>query len=1206
MKKILFGAATVIALVIAAAVLLPALLDLNDYKDEIAEQVEAATGRKLTIDGSITARLLPSPGATVTGLRFANLSGGSRPDLATLKSIDVNVAFVPLLSGRVQVTSVTLVEPAITIETLADGRSNLEFAPASSAAKTGSSPERRSGDLGSAIRVDRLRVTGGSIVYGDVRTKDYLRLDKIDLRVTTESLNGPFAAAGSLDFRGVPVDFAVTAGSITEKSVPVSAEITLDRGAAKIVVKGSASEIGPSAKIGAKLDVSSDSLGRFASVIAQIAGTQAPVLPALPGSVKIGATIVGASTDIAFNDINLQLGESKATGAVSVTLSAAPKFDVALSLNRVNLDDLIKASTAAPAAVKPGAPAAQSAASPVEKPFAIPLSLTGTANVEIEALSFKGGVIRQVRLEAGVAKGQVKLTRLAAQLPGGSDIALSGTLAAVKDEPQFDGRVEATSDNMRQLMQWLASDLTDVPADQLRKFSLTARTRVNPQVMQLYDIDLHLDTARVTGGAAYALRARPSFSVDLALDRLNIDAYLPRSKSDSAKGSVSASAAKPAPAARRDDALPFAILDTFDTNVKLKADSLMFRETAAQGLKLDMSLVGGQLTVRELSAVNIAGTALALAGTGANFRGVPSFAVNYNINAGDIAKLAKLADASVPAALTKLGVIAVKGSISGSEQNMTLDTGLKAAGIDGKITGRVAGFATPDKSTVDLSLDFKVDDIGELARRLDPAADAGIKGAGQVRGKVVGGLNAADVDLVAQLSGGQVSAKGTVAPLAGPDFKLALNINHPKLTDLVAMTGVAYQPAAANLGGIAIKANLAGGSEKIVIDGIDGSIGPVKVAGNFTAALGGGRPNVSADLRTSEILLDLFLPKTAAMSRPPAAAGRQQGVVPAGQRWSTEPIDVSALRDFDADIQLASSGIVWGAYNFADPKVKIAVKNGILEVAPLTGKLFGGEVQLTAKIDATQVPRVAVGLNVARGNLAQAVREAAGIDSATGIFDIQMQLAGAGRSQFDLISNLSGQGQISARQGTVRGFDLRMLSEGLKRLNEITDYLGLLQTAFGGGTTGFQSIAGTFQVQNGVVRSTDIRAQLNAAEGDAQAGIDLPRWMIDIKSRYRLTEHANAPTVGYDVSGPLDSPKSDVKTKELEAFLAQRLGASVLKKAIGKNNPLGAVLEGLTGGGQQPAQQPPSSQQQTAPNQQQQKTPAQQLLEGLLGGKKKN
>ena len=65
MRKAAYIAVAVIAVVIGLALAVPLLLDLNDYKAEIAESVAAATGRELTLEGDIDSE--PSSGADIVG-----------------------------------------------------------------------------------------------------------------------------------------------------------------------------------------------------------------------------------------------------------------------------------------------------------------------------------------------------------------------------------------------------------------------------------------------------------------------------------------------------------------------------------------------------------------------------------------------------------------------------------------------------------------------------------------------------------------------------------------------------------------------------------------------------------------------------------------------------------------------------------------------------------------------------------------------------------------------------------------------------------------------------------------------------------------------------------------------------------------------------------------------------------------------------------
>ena len=151
--KVLYGILAALALLVAALFLVPPFLDWERLKPGIAERVEAATGRRLWIDGEIAVSLLPAPTLTLANLRLANLPGARAPAMARIESIDLALALGPLFGGEIAVTSLELVAPVVELERLADGRPNWLFAGAADAMDAAS---------GRAVRLDSIAVTGCS------------------------------------------------------------------------------------------------------------------------------------------------------------------------------------------------------------------------------------------------------------------------------------------------------------------------------------------------------------------------------------------------------------------------------------------------------------------------------------------------------------------------------------------------------------------------------------------------------------------------------------------------------------------------------------------------------------------------------------------------------------------------------------------------------------------------------------------------------------------------------------------------------------------------------------------------------------------------------------------------------------------------------------------------------------------------------------
>src|SRR5262249_30339389 len=139
---------------------------------------------------------------------------------------------------------------------------------------------------------------------------------------------------------------------------------------------------------------------------------------------------------VALNDVALTLGDDmRAGGALGLTLGTPPRFDATLAINRLDVD---RWSASLP-------PAAPAAAPPAARP-----SLHGALDLTIDAVLWRGGVLRQARLSGALGDAGLTIRQAGAQLPGGSDVSLFGHVA-LGAAPRFDGQLEGGADNLRGL-----------------------------------------------------------------------------------------------------------------------------------------------------------------------------------------------------------------------------------------------------------------------------------------------------------------------------------------------------------------------------------------------------------------------------------------------------------------------------------------------------------------------------------------------------------------------------------------------------------------------------------------------------------------------------------------------------------------------------------------------------------------------------------
>ena len=85
---------------ICAALVAPSLVDWNSYRGLLAGQLSSLLGRPVMISGDVDAALLPRPVFKAEGIQIGDLEAG---DSITVDTLDARLAFMPLLSGRMQV-----------------------------------------------------------------------------------------------------------------------------------------------------------------------------------------------------------------------------------------------------------------------------------------------------------------------------------------------------------------------------------------------------------------------------------------------------------------------------------------------------------------------------------------------------------------------------------------------------------------------------------------------------------------------------------------------------------------------------------------------------------------------------------------------------------------------------------------------------------------------------------------------------------------------------------------------------------------------------------------------------------------------------------------------------------------------------------------------------------------------------------------------
>jgi uncharacterized protein involved in outer membrane biogenesis len=1096
-----------VVLVVGAALAVPALLDLDARKPALEAEMSRALGRPFAVDGPIELRLLPTPVATATRVRVGNLPGTDDPDMATVERVEARLSFPGLFSGRIVVEQMNLIGPEVRLERASDGSPNWRF--------DGAAPERLLqvrvlGPLTSGIPVivQTVAVENGVVLWrradGNVE-----RFDGVSALLRSDGPDGPFALDGKARVREQDVALTVSTGRMApERPTPLGVSVAVATDALKVRFNGT---VGPMAATGidGKLNITSADLGRILAAL----GIDAPKPLAAP--LEVAANLKAVEAQAELDDLSARLGDVALSGSVKALSGTPMRVDANLSLTQLDLDAILAAMAKPGEASPPPPPTVTADPAPASAPLALPADLDARLDLNVGAMALGGGVIQQVRVNAELGGGVVTVNKAGALLPGNSDASLTGQVRQTALGPRFDGNLDLVSDNLRGLILWLGFDAGDVPADRLAKLQLTTRIGATDEVVQLAGVDLRLDASRVTGAAAVALRKRPSFSIDAVLDQINLDAYLPRDADGRTPGPPSLDR-----------------LAGFDTNFRLRVGQATWRETAFGGIDADLALLGGTLNVNRVAVEDLAGAKLNGGGLVRDLGGRPSLDLTLIIDAPDPAGLLRVAGLSPPqGALLGPGRLDLSLAGATEAQSLRLQATIGEANLG--VTGTVTDLLGMAKA--DLEIEARAPSLANLARStglgFEPAPDADRPLAAD--GAFKGALDDGELQLGLDAGGGHVDVQGRIglAP-AGTHGDVAVSARAGDGVVFLRGIGVSLKPApAADAAGqplgLVLDTKATWDADAYALSGFKASFGPADLVLD-AKLMRGARPKLEATASVGD--LDL--------TRLPIPLGEVDATA---ARWSTVPVPLAWLRDTDGALSFAARRIAWTGGETRDVRGKASFEAGALVLSDAGASLWGGALGVDARVNAT-ADGVAFSID---GRLANADFAAAGFDRTlrlTGRFDARLGLAGQGASPAAWMASLAGNVDMTARDGTFVGFDLPKLATDLDAADRPTETVAIVARDLAGGATPYRGLDAGWTLADGIARPRTFHADLDKAQADIAAVVDLPAFTVDARGTFTLIDHPKAPAIAYALNGPVDAPTQHVDGTALAAWAAQRAG----------------------------------------------------------------
>ncbi len=345
MKKILIVVGAIIVVLILIVVIAPLFISADALKGQILARVHDATGRDLQIGGPLSVGFFPNVKVEATQVSLANAPGAQSPTMAKLKRLDLVVRLIPLLSGRVEVERLVLVDPSIDLEIDPQGRPSWSFAElgaALPAATPGGVPPKNPSMMGlaalSRLQVKDVSIENGDIVLLDRRTNQHYELQQVALTVSAPNLDSPATIDGSAMWRGQKVTISVkldSTGALMQAGGKTNVAASVTAQPVTLKVTGSVANDNAALAFDGNVDLAAPSVRDLVAWL----GLSITLPKHGFGALAVSGAVHAENGVAKFANGNFALDTIKATGALSLDATGAkPNLTGALATGMLDFN----------------------------------------------------------------------------------------------------------------------------------------------------------------------------------------------------------------------------------------------------------------------------------------------------------------------------------------------------------------------------------------------------------------------------------------------------------------------------------------------------------------------------------------------------------------------------------------------------------------------------------------------------------------------------------------------------------------------------------------------------------------------------------------------------------------------------------------------------------------------------------------------------
>lgn len=1097
-----------LAVAVVALLLAPFIVNWNGYRADLEAYGRTLTGREVTIEGPISARLFPWPRLTADAVSIANVPGAAEEKFASAERITIRMTLAGLLQGGLDVESIDVEAPVLNLERLEQGGGNWVFAPSEDLIRS---------DILSRVRLDQIRLVGGTAHYRDWRRSETLTLDDLNATISSPGVAGPWRMRSQAIYEDRGVDIAINTGNYVEGQ-PFRFGLSL------AAADGSGYVFGFD---GAAKDGTAEGQIRIAPATADSGKGDAE------GRIRplaFTAQVKGGFDRLAFEKIEvtrLDPGQNGALVTGAGALQLGRDIEARLDLKAAMLDiDALAGARSLTTLREAGMLAVTDSLLKL-----LPSGMTLAGSLDVTALKAGGHSLDNVRLALAASPESLRIERLSAGLPGRSEMLFKGGYRPAGGDSEVTGDLALETSDLRELVLWLwpagRKGLGELWSGDRGRLKMQTGIGITASRLKLTGTDFELDGERGKGALAVTTAGRGAIDLTLESGRFNLDSYAPQG--------IPAFSAAVREGVTGIVSLAMPRADAPDLKLSFKAGEVLLNAVTARGVTVDLQSGANGLDLRALDISSVGGARVVATGlvldTGKGADGTIGLEVEAGDPSGLIRMLGLAGSDGLPLWAQGLGPTAVRASLAVKPEEQGSELHFRASGSAGDLNIAGQGTAAPG---MELSGNFAVTspDSGRILALFGVPALLPDSEPGALRLEMAGTPAEGFMTTAAlQAHGTRLDYRGSFNPWAegyGLDGQLSL-----KAGEAAALAAVAGLPAAVPAGGgMSAEARLAWGDDgRWSLSGLSGRFAdePFSGTASLTPARVAEARIETGPLRLKDVMAAAFLDWAgpAADLETGFAAGLPFGLT--GELWIT-PRSLAVHPHFE----------VSGA------EIAVAGKPDALNLTMFAKDRDGRGAQIEMTSARTDAGRKITGFLSLPLDLGRQLALAGGQPVAEGQGKLELRFASEGRSPAGALAAVEGEGRYDFENLRLLRLTPQAFATALGDAKDATGITRAFDALRGGAGLDFGPVAGTIGMKEGQVSFAPFSLTSAAADVEVKTLAELALAQIDADVTLRLKAREGLPPMSVSYAGP---PQALARVED-NSELATALGVTIMQQGI--------------------------------------------------------